>query len=163
MNIRSLAALAISAAGLLNATALSAAESAGLRIEAPWARETAVGQPDGGGFMVIVNNNKAADQLVGASSPASGEVQLHTVLMENGVMRMRELPDGIAIPANGRVELKPRSLHIMFIKLGKPLKAGEKVPVTLKFRNAGEKTVMFDVRSVAGTMQAPTKPMSAEK
>lgn len=124
-----------------------------LRIEAPWARETAAGQRDGGGFMVITNGSGKADQLVAASSPASAEVQLHTVQIEGGVMRMRELPQGIEIPAAGRVELKPGSLHIMFIKLNQPLKAGEQVPVTLRFRDAGEKVVRFEVRSVAGMPQ----------
>lgn len=124
-----------------------------LRIDAPWARETAPGQRDGGGFMVITNDGKKADQLVGGSSPVSAEVQLHTVQIEGGVMRMRELPHGIEIPAAGKVELKPGSLHIMFIKLNHPLKAGEQVPVTLKFRDAGERTIRFEVRSVAGMPQ----------
>jgi len=124
-----------------------------LRIDAPWARETAAGQRDGGGFMVITNSSSKADQLVGASSPVSAEVQMHTVQIEGGVMRMRELPNGIEIPAAGKVELKPGSLHIMFIKLNHPLKAGEQVPVTLRFRDAGEKTVKFEVRSVAGMPQ----------
>ena len=105
--------------------------------------------------MTIVNDGKSADQLVAASSPVSAEVQIHTVQMENGMMRMRELPEGIAIPAQGRVELKPRSLHIMFIKLQRPLRAGEKVPVTLKFRAGGEQTVMMEVRAMAASMMSP--------
>jgi periplasmic copper chaperone A len=139
-------------------SAVPVAEGAGqesLRIEAPWARETAAGQRDGGGFMTIINDG-AADQLVGATSPVSAEVQTHTVQMDNGMMRMRELPNGIPIPAAGRVELKPGSLHIMFIKLDHPLRAGEKVPVTLKFRVAGEKTVTFEVRSMAAMPQSMT-------
>ncbi len=152
-----LLAIAISAMG---AQWVLAAAPGPVRIEAPWARETAEGQRDGGGFMTIVNDSKSADQLLAASSPASAEVQIHTVQMEEGMMRMRELPDGIPIPAQGRVELKPRSLHIMFINLKRPLRAGERVPVTLKFRSAGEQTVSFEVRSVAAPMMpaTPTQP-----
>ncbi|MBK6675284.1 MAG: copper chaperone PCu(A)C [Proteobacteria bacterium] len=145
-------ALAFMATGIRNVPAAAPAQ---LRIEAPWARETAEGQRDGGGFMTIVNDGKSADQLVAASSPVSAEVQIHTVQLENGMMRMRELPEGIAIPAQGRVELKPRSLHIMFIKLQRPLRAGEKVPVTLKFRAGGEQTVMMEVRAMAASMMSP--------
>jgi periplasmic copper chaperone A len=148
-----LSALAIAAL----VSAVPVAEGAGqesLRIEAPWARETAAGQRDGGGFMTIINDGATADQLVSASSPVSAEVQTHTVQMGNGMMRMRELPNGIPIPAAGRVELKPGSLHLMFIKLDHPLRAGEKVPVTLKFRVAGEKTVTFEVRSMAAMPQS---------
>ncbi len=66
--------------------------------------------------------------------------------------------------AAGRVELKPGSLHIMFIKLNHPLKAGEQVPVTLKFREAGEKTVTLEVRSVAVMQPAmPAKEPTAGK
>lgn len=132
---------------------LQAASPEALRIDSPWARETAAGQRDGGGFMTIINDGKA-DQLVAASSPVSAEVQIHTVQMEQGMMRMRELPGGLPVPAASRVELKPGSLHIMFIKLNHPLKAGEQVPVTLKFRDAGEKTVTFEVRSVAAMQPA---------
>jgi periplasmic copper chaperone A len=153
-----LAVLAI-AAFITGASAASAAGQETLRIETPWARETAAGQRDGGAFMTIINDG-AADQLVAASSPASSQVQIHTVQLENGMMRMRELPEGIPVPAAGRLELKPGSLHIMFIKLNQPLKAGEQVPVTLKFRVAGEKTVRFEVRSVAAMPQAamPMEP-----
>ncbi len=146
---------ALAVAALMNgATAAQAAGPEALRIDAPWARETAAGQRDGGGFVTIINDGSTADQLVAASSPASAEVQIHTVQLENGMMRMRELPGGIPVPAAGRVELKPGSLHIMFIRLNYPLKAGDQVPVTLKFREAGEKTVTFEVRSVAAMQPA---------
>jgi periplasmic copper chaperone A len=162
IRIKSGLALAVLGAAFL-LTGLRAAYGAGpetLRIEAPWARETAAGQRDGGGFMTIINTTASDDQLVGATSPASEAVQIHTVQMENGMMRMRELPDGIPVPAAARVELKPGSLHIMFIKLKQPLKAGEQLPVTLKFRVAGEKTVRFEVRSVAAMPRAamPVEP-----
>ena len=154
----------LAAANFLTATGTAwAASPEPLRIDAPWARETAAGQRDGGGFMVISNDGSKADQLVGASSPVSQEVQIHTVQIEQGVMRMRELPGGIPVPAASRVELKPGSLHIMFIKLNNPLKAGELVPVTLKFREAGEKTVTLEVRSVAGIQPAPMANPPATK
>ncbi|MFO1502740.1 MAG: copper chaperone PCu(A)C [Steroidobacteraceae bacterium] len=140
----------LAAAVFTNATAApGAASPETLRIDAPWARETAAGQRDGGGFMNIINDGNTADRLVSAASPASAAVQIHAVQMEQGMMRMRELPDGVPVPAAGRVELKPGSLHIMFIGLNHPLKAGDRVPVTLKFRAAGEKKVMFEVRSLA--------------
>jgi periplasmic copper chaperone A len=151
-------AVAILAVG---ASEAPAAAPGPLRIEAPWARETAEGQRDGGGFMTIVNDGKTADQLVSASSPVSAEVQIHTVQMEDGMMRMRELPDGIPVPAQSRVELKPRSLHIMFIKLLRPLRAGEQVPVTLKFRAGGEQKITMEVRTVAEPMNPsmPAQPL----
>jgi copper(I)-binding protein len=137
--------------GAVMASALVVASQAATRsisIENPWARETVEGQAVGGGFMTIVNNGKSPDQLVSASSPVSSEVQIHTMSMERGVMRMRQLTDGIAVPANGRVELKPRSHHIMFMGVKKPLRLGTNVPVTLNFRRAGSITVQFKVQGM---------------
>ena len=129
-----------------------------ISIEKPWARETVEGQAAGGGFMTIVNNGQREDQLVSSSSPASHEVQIHTMSMDGGVMRMRQLTDGLSSPAKGKVELKPRGLHIMFIGLKKPLRPGTSVPVTLKFRHTGSMTAQFKVQA----MTAPV-PMGGSK
>ncbi|MGB5076797.1 MAG: copper chaperone PCu(A)C, partial [Sphingorhabdus sp.] len=122
-----------------------------LTISHPWARETAKGQVVGGGFMKITNNGKADDRLVSATSNASAEVQVHTMSMNNGVMQMRQLKDGIAIPAGQTVELKPGSLHVMFMGLKKPLVRGTKLPVTLRFARAGAVKVQFAIQPVGST------------
>jgi copper(I)-binding protein len=104
-----------------------------ISVESAWTRATAAAQSVGGGFMTIVNTGKADDRLVSASSPVAAEVQIHDMKMEEGVMRMRQLTGGLAVPAGARVELKPRSLHLMFMQLKAPLVAGQTVPVTLQF------------------------------
>jgi copper(I)-binding protein len=117
-------------------------------VEQPWARETAAGQQVGGGFMIISNRGKTADRLISASSPVANEVQLHNMTMDGGIMRMRQVEGGIAIPANGRLELKPGSYHIMFMGLKRPLRQGERFAVTLRFKQAGQLTVRFTVQPV---------------
>jgi copper(I)-binding protein len=140
---------------ILTASSLAAhahSFSAGkLSISHPWARETAQGQKVGGGFMVIRNAGKKDDRLVSATTPAAAEVQMHTMSMDNGVMRMRQLRDGIAIPAGQTVELKPGSLHIMFMGLKAPFVKGTKVPVTLRFEKAGAVKVAFAIQPVGST------------
>ncbi|MCT2398433.1 copper chaperone PCu(A)C [Novosphingobium mangrovi (ex Huang et al. 2023)] len=113
-----------------------------------WARETAPSQVNGGGFATIANTGTVDDRLVSAASPVASEVQLHTMSMDGGVMRMRQLTDGIAVPAGQTVMLKPGSLHVMFIGLKHPLKRGENVPVTLRFARAGTVKVNFAVQPV---------------
>ena len=76
-----------------------------IKIENAYTRATAPGQQVAGGFLKIENKG-AADQLISASSPVAGEVQLHEMAMEGNVMKMRRVKD-IAVPANGAVELKP--------------------------------------------------------
>lgn len=117
-----------------------------LKIEHPYARATAPGQKAAGGFMKIENKG-AADQLIAASSPVAGEMQLHTMSMDGNVMKMREVK-AIDVPANGSVELKPGGLHLMFMDIKSPLKAGESVPVKLKFQRAGEVEIKVPVREM---------------
>jgi len=121
-----------------------------IKIENAYVRATAPGQPAAGAFMKIENSG-SADQLVSASSPAAGEVQLHQMSMEGNVMKMGQVKD-IAVPANGSVDLKPGGYHIMLMNIKAPLKAGETVPVKLKFAKAGEVEVKLPVNAVGSGM-----------
>jgi copper(I)-binding protein len=128
------------------------AKVGGLQIDNAYTRATAPGQQVAGGFMKIENKG-AADQLISASSPAAGEVQLHEMTMEGNIMKMRQLKD-IPVPASSAVELKPGGLHLMFMNIKAPLNAGETVPVKLKFAKAGEVEVKFPVNAMgAGAMK----------
>ena len=122
-----------------------AAAASPIRVENPWSRATAPGQVVGGGFMTIVNTGNTADRLVSVTSAAAAEVQIHHTSMDGGVMRMRQLTDGLEIPAASRVELKPRGLHLMFMQLKAPLETGASFPVQLQFEKAGAVTVQFKV------------------
>jgi copper(I)-binding protein len=132
-----------------------------ISIEDGWSRATAAAQTVGGGFMTIVNAGKTDDRLVSATSPVAAEVQIHDMKMEDGVMRMRQLADGLAVPAGARVELKPRSLHLMFMQLKAPLAAGQSFPVTLKFEKAGAVTTQFRVEAMGAAAPAPAKKPDA--
>lgn len=135
-----------------SAAGAPATKAGSLTIQAPWARATVPGAAVGGGFFVLENSG-GEDRLVGASSPVSAKVELHTMSMENNVMKMREVP-AIDVPAGKRVELRPGGLHIMFIDLKEPLKAGESFPVKLRFEKAGEVEVTMRVEAV-GAMGGP--------
>lgn len=113
-----------------------------------WARETAPAQQAGGGFMTIDNAGNRPDRLLSATSGLADKVELHTVSMDGGVMRMRPVAGGIAIPARGKVELRPGSFHIMFMGLTAPLRRGESVPVTLRFARAGTITARLAVQPI---------------
>ncbi len=119
-----------------------------IKVENPYTRATVAGQKVAGGFMKIENKG-AADQLISASSPIAAEMQLHTMSMEGNVMKMREVK-AIDVPANGSVDLKPGGLHLMFMDIKAPLKAGESVPVKLKFQKAGELEIKVPVRELGG-------------
>jgi copper(I)-binding protein len=119
-----------------------------IKVENAYAFATAPGQPVAGGFLKI-DNKGAADKLVSASSPVAGEVQLHEMAMDGNVMKMLQLKD-IAVPAGGSVELRPGSLHLMFMKLKAPLVAGQTISVKLRFAKAGDLEVNMPVNAMGG-------------
>ena len=128
--------------------AAAQAVTGAIAIVGPWSRETAKGQDAGGAFMTIANNGSETDRLVGGSTPVAGDVQVHTVSMDGGVMRMRQLGDGLEIPAGQSVTLRPGSFHIMLMQLKRPLAKGEAVPLTLHFEKAGDIDVELAVQPI---------------
>ena len=123
-----------------------------LEITGFYSRETLPNAPVAGGFMTITNSGKTDDRLIAASSDIAERVEIHEMAMENDVMRMRELPDGLSIPAGATVELKPGGFHIMFMDLNTGLSQGDTVTVTLEFEQAGETTLTMPVAPRQGAM-----------
>lgn len=124
----------------------------GLLIEQPYARATMPGQPAGGAFVTIENKGDTADKLIGASTTASKKVELHTMAMDNNVMKMREVPN-IELKPGTRLEMKPgQGYHLMLMELQQPLKAGDKFPMTLVFEKAGKTEITVTVRDLRGGM-----------
>ena len=119
-----------------------------LKIHHPASKATLPGQPVGGGFMTITNTGAAPDRLVSIAAPdVSDDVQIHEMAMENDVMKMRQLADGVELPAGAKVELKPGGLHVMFMKIKHPLKEGESFKAVLNFEKAGPLDVTFKVEA----------------
>lgn len=122
-----------------------------LEIVHPNARATVPGAKVGGGFMTISNDGATDDRLVSVTAPdVSDDVQLHEMTMENDVMKMRQLPDGIPLPAGEVTELKPGGLHVMFMNIKHQLVEGKMVKGTLHFEKAGDVDVEFSVGPAAG-------------
>lgn len=143
------------AAGLSLSSAVLAAEfkKGDLVIDAPWARGSAMIARNGVVFMTINNHGTAADRLVKAAADLSEKVELHTHLMEDGVMKMRQI-EGIDVDPAEPAVLRPGGLHVMLINLKQPLKEGTRFPLTLTFQKAGEVTIEAVV-AAPGAMAAP--------
>lgn len=122
-----------------------------VKVENAWVREPAPGQMVVGGFMHLTSTSNAA--LLQASSPAAGLVELHEMKMENGVMLMRPLQK-IDLPRGQTVKLEPGGLHLMLEELKHPLKAGDKVPLTLKIQRGGKMETLKVSAEVRGMTPA---------
>ncbi|HEX4097425.1 MAG TPA: copper chaperone PCu(A)C [Caulobacteraceae bacterium] len=140
---------ALLAASLLAAMAAAApAMAADIRITDAWSPPTPPGAPTAAGYLTIRNLEPKPDRLVGGSSPAAAQVQLHSMTMQGQIMRMRAVTGGLAIAGSGTASIQPGSgLHLMLLGLKRPLELGEHVPVTLQFARAGQVRADFVVRA----------------
>jgi copper(I)-binding protein len=105
-----------------------------VKVENAWARATVPGQKTGSVYVDLTSASNAA--LVAAGSPLAARAELHSMTMDGGVMRMRALPR-IELPAGQTVKLAPGGMHVMLVDLKQPLKAGDKVPLTLSVQSSG--------------------------
>lgn len=142
--------------------ASEAAQIGTIVISGAFARATLPNAPVGGAYLTLTNSGTADDRLISASSPVAGHAELHEMAVENDVMRMRELPDGIPLPASETVVLKPGSLHVMLMDLKQPLVEGETAPVTLTFERAGAVEVELAVTGIAAASPAHDSGMNPD-
>lgn len=152
MNIFARATVALVAITFSATLALAHGYKVGnLEIKHPWAKATVPGQPVAGGFLKVVNSGSEPDRLVKVTSDVSGNIQLHDMKVEDGVMKMGEVPGGIEIAPGATVELKPGALHVMFMAIKAPFKEGETVKAVLTFEKAGDVAVEFKIDAAKGT------------
>jgi copper(I)-binding protein len=119
-----------------------------ISIDNAWSRATPSGADVAVGFATIKNSSDQPDKLLSATTEIAGKTQIHQMTMEGGVMKMREVTDGLPVPANGEVVLKPGSYHLMLMDLKGPIQQGDHFSGTLTFDKAGPVPVVFDVKGL---------------
>lgn len=132
------------ASGTDDATSTADEAVQGIVVSDAWIRETPPNAGVAGGYLTL--RSGAADRLVAVETAAASSVEIHEMRHEGGVMRMRELGDGVALAAGETVELKPGGLHLMFIEPVEPMRAGVSIEATLRFQTAPAQSVRFEVR-----------------
>ena len=167
MKIERPAFISIACAALLSALFAAPAraeevKAGDLVITQAWSRATPGGAKVAGGYLTIENKGSAPDQLIGGSADVADKVQVHEMTMNNGVMTMRLLDQGLMIEPGKTVKFAPGGYHLMLLDLKSPLKRGDKVPVTLEFERAGKVKLSLDVQGV-GAQGPTTAPSSGSK
>lgn len=122
-----------------------------LKIDHPWSRATPKGASVAGGYMKITNTGTTSDRLTGGETGAARRFEIHQMSMEGGVMKMREVKDGVEIPPGATVELRPGAYHVMMVNLSKPFTKGDRVKASLTFEKAGKVDIEFAVEAFGGT------------
>ncbi len=128
-----------------------------LTIDHPTASPTRGTVPVNAGYLTIINAADAPDRLLSASSPDAARVELHEhVRAAGGMMQMRKVQGGVAVPARGQVSFAPGGLHLMIFNPKAPLRDGGYFPITLTFQRAGtvEVVAMVETPSASGHRHA---------
>jgi periplasmic copper chaperone A len=140
---------ALFVAGFISLTTQAEDVTAGsLNISAPWARATPKGASVGGGYMKITNTGSVSDRLIGGSSSIAGRFEVHEMKMENDVMKMRPVTNGIEIKPGQTVEFNPSGYHVMLVGLTQQLMQGGHFKATLEFEKAGKVDIDFVVEGI---------------
>jgi copper(I)-binding protein len=148
------AAFAMAALPLASASAQTADYDVGsIHITQPWTRATPQGASSAAGYLTVTNSGTAPDRLTCAGTDVAAQCQIHTMSMENGLMKMRPVEGGLEIKPGETVTLKPGGDHMMFVKLKHQLQTGNAVEATLQFEKAG--TVKIEMPVVAIGAAAP--------
>jgi copper(I)-binding protein len=124
-----------------------------------WVRGTVAQQKATGAFMTITSAQDA--KLISVSSKAAKSVELHTMEMENNVMKMRQI-DSVNLTAGKAVELKPGGMHIMLMGLNEQAKDGDVINFTLVVEGKDKKQQSIEVKATVKALGTPKPAASAQ-
>lgn len=110
----------------------------GLQVRHPWIPASTAGTVNGRAYLEIRNSAKDADWLIGATSPVAEQIEL--IDQEGKTAR-------IEIAPRQRVLLEPRGGHLMIRGLRQSLRAGERIPLDLRFERAGVLRVELEIQA----------------
>jgi len=119
------------AIGLAASASAWAAEQ--IQVSNAWAKATLPGQKVAGVYLDIASPVDA--KLVAVSTPGAKRAEVHSMKLEDGVMRMRHV-ESLPIAAGKPAKLAPGGIHLMLFDLARPLEASTRLPLKLTFELA---------------------------
>ena len=126
----------------------------GLKVDHPYATPTLSGEKNSPVyFRALENGGKNADALIGARSDVAeriviGRTEPGSTVPEDLVVKEVDLPSGRGPSFRHDAE---SGYHLLLVNLKAPLKNGDRFPLWLIFRHAGEKKVMVWVQIPRGS------------
>ena len=130
---------------------LAASAFAHVTVQEPWVRATVAAQKVTGAFMQLTSTRDT--RLVGVRSPIAGRAEIHQMMMDQDMMKMRQVP-ALALAAGKPVDLASGDFHVMLFDLKHEVKAGDTVPLTLVFEGGNGARETLEVNAVARPLGA---------
>ena len=109
----------------------------GLVLSDFWIKKVIANNNITAGYIKIENKIDKNERLISVESKFSKRTELHYMNIKNDIMIMKHLEDGVLIKSKSKINLKPRSFHIMFIDLTKSFNKTSYQKVKFNFENAG--------------------------
>ncbi|MCG3728796.1 copper chaperone PCu(A)C [Vibrio cincinnatiensis] len=122
-----------------------------LMIKEPYARATPPNAPTSAVFGTLINHSHNDQYIVAVSSPAAGKIELHDMIKEGEIMKMRQV-ETLKVPAQGYLELKPGSFHIMLFDLQHPFTEGETITLQLLMKNGQSLSFKAPIKRIMASM-----------
>lgn len=97
---------------------------------------------------LTIDGGRAADRLVDVVSPDAQRVTIHAVDTAGGAGSMRRI-ESLDVPAGGSVRLVPGGTHLMVEGIRRPVRAGDRITLRLRF----EFSRSIDVTATAVPLQ----------
>ena len=120
-----------------------------LVIHNAWIKETPPNHSITSGYLIIENTGYEDETLISVSSSFAAKVEIHQMMMDENVMKMRQVGDELIIPAGKKIHLEPGGFHLMFVELDMQMIPMRKHPITLTFKDFGTLTIEATVKSFA--------------
>ncbi|WP_062946999.1 copper chaperone PCu(A)C [Brachybacterium sp. sponge] len=130
----------------------SGTSAEGLTLVDPWVKAAEEGMTSA--FGTLTNDTGRDLQLISASTPSAGMVELHETMGDgSGGMSMQEKEGGFPVPDGGELVLEPGGNHLMLMDLAAPLQPGDEVELTLQCEDGTELVVTATVKDFAGAQE----------
>lgn len=126
---------------------LALAAAGSIEIREAWARPSSSRLLEAAGFLTVTNNGPEPDRLVGATSPAADNIEIHAIKVVGANVMMRPLAEGLPVHGGVTITLKPRGYHLLLQGLKIQPRTGSRLPVTLAFEKAGSIAIELPVKS----------------
>ncbi|MFM8232845.1 MAG: copper chaperone PCu(A)C [Candidatus Methylopumilus sp.] len=103
-----------------------------IKIKNAWIASTQESDDMSVAYMSLFSNQDLI--LTSITSPTIKTIEMHNAILEKGIMKMR-MAHEIKIDHDKTFEFKSGGSHLMLMDFKGPLKAGEKVKLTLHFKD----------------------------
>lgn len=112
-------------------------------------------------YFTLSNNGDEADTLLKVETEMADVVEVHNVEMDDGVMKMVPLHDGLEIAPGEEIVFEPGGYHVMMIGITASLLDGDEFTATLHFEHAGEVEITVPIHALEPDSGDQSDPVEA--